>query len=267
MAKEKINLEEIAALTKELFHAQYAGEPGQWFSYLCADSIYLGTGEPLLFGGDAIRARFKDFHGKTADIVQEEYYPIALSDSAAQVCGQIIVQKPGSTYRVITHFTIGYRITGGEIRMVHQHNSYEYMRQGESAALKLDADSIQFVRDLLLEEPAKKRMTVRSGTQTVFIDPYSVLYVQSQRKKTSLVCIDRVVSCNSPIGELAGKLPKIFYPLHRGYLVNTLYVTAVRRFEAELISGITLPIPAMTYKQVRQDLQEMLQNGRPKKGN
>ena len=80
-------------------------------------------------------------------------------------------------------------------------------------------------------------------------------------------CLDRVVSCNSPIGELARELPKIFYPLHRGYLVNTLYVTAVRRFEAELISGITLPIPAMTYKQVRQDLQEMLQNGGPKKGN
>ncbi len=59
MAKEKkqkqINLEEITALTKELFHAHYAGDLERWFDYLCPDSIYLGTGEPMLFGGSAIR--------------------------------------------------------------------------------------------------------------------------------------------------------------------------------------------------------------------
>ena len=43
MAKEKkqkqINLEEITALTKELFHAHYAGDLERWFDYLCPDSI------------------------------------------------------------------------------------------------------------------------------------------------------------------------------------------------------------------------------------
>lgn len=59
MAAKKIDLEEIAALTKALFHAHYAGDLDKWFSYLCPDSVYLGTGEPLLFGGDAIREHFK----------------------------------------------------------------------------------------------------------------------------------------------------------------------------------------------------------------
>ena len=44
MAKEKkqkqIHLEEITALTKELFHAHYAGDLERWFDYLCPDSIY-----------------------------------------------------------------------------------------------------------------------------------------------------------------------------------------------------------------------------------
>ena len=72
MATEKINLEEVAALTKELFHAHYAGDLEKWFSYLCPDSVYLGTGEPLLFGGDAIREHFKGFTGKAVSVVQEE---------------------------------------------------------------------------------------------------------------------------------------------------------------------------------------------------
>ncbi len=258
MAKEKINLEELTALTKEVFHAQYAGEPEKWFSYLCSDSIYLGTGEPLLLGGSAIRERFKGFEGKTADIVREEYFPIRLSDYAAQVCGEIIVQNPGGTRCAITHFTIGWRIIRGKIRMVHQHNSYEYMQQGESDVLKLDVNTMRFVRDLLLDYPSGRRMAIRSGRQTVFVNPHSILYVQSQRNRTELICVDRVISCNSPIGELAKQLPKTFYPLHRGYLVNTLYVVAIRRFEAELISGICIPIPALTYQQAKQDLQRLI---------
>lgn len=235
-----------------------AGEPEKWFAYLCPDSIYLGTGEPLLIGGDAIRERFKGFTGKTADIVQEEYFPVLLNDYAAQVCGTIIVQNYGGTHRVIIRFTLGWRISGGKAQIIHQHNSYEYMQQGKSDVLKMDVNTLQFVRGLLLDYPSGRRMPVRSGTQTVFVNPHSILYVQSLRNKTELVCVDRVIVCNSPIGEFAKELPEAFYPLHRGYLVNTLYIVALRRFEAELISGITLPIPALKYQQVKQDLQKML---------
>ena len=55
-----------------------------------------------------------------------------------------------------------------------------------------------------------------------------------------------------------GKI-EVFYPLRRGYLVNTLYIVALRRFEAELISGISIPIPALTYTQVKRDLQELIE--------
>ena len=261
MAKKKINLEEVAALTKELFHAHYAGEPEKWFSYLCKDSVYLGTGEPMLFGGDAIREHFKGFEGKPVDIVQEECYPVTLGDQAAQVCGEMIVENKKGLFRVINHFTIGWRIIGGELKMVHQHNSYEYIYQngqGESGVLKWDINTMQFVRNLLLEAPPQKRMAIRSGRQTLYINPYMVLYVQSQQRRTELVCVDKVISCNSTIGKLSKELPEVFYPLHRGYLVNTLYIVAIRRFEAELISGISIPIPALTYQQAKRDLQKII---------
>ncbi|MBO5292150.1 MAG: LytTR family transcriptional regulator [Lachnospiraceae bacterium] len=258
MSKEKINLEELVALTKELFHAYYSGNLEPWFSYLCPDSVYLGTGEPILFGGDAIRNHFMHYSAKQSDIMKEEYFPIALVDQAAQVCGHIIIKSQNGQFYAITHFTMGYRLFDGEIKLVHQHNSYEYMRQEESDVVKLDVNTMQFVRNLLLQQPSGKRIPIRSGRQTIFIDLHTVLYVQSQRKRTEFVCIDRVISCNSPIGDLAKILPEIFYPLHRGYLVNTQYIVAIRRFEAELISGISIPIPSLTYTQVKQDLQEII---------
>lgn len=258
MAAKKIELEEVAELTKELFHAHHAGDLDKWFSYLCPDSVYLGTGEPLLFGGDAIREHFKDFTGKSVNIIQEEYFPLSLGDSAAQVCGQIIAESLEESFRVINHFTIGYRIIGGDLKMVHQHNSYEYMRPSESKVLNLDVNTMQFVRSLFMDRPSGRRIPIRSGTQTIFVDPNTVLYVQSQRRKTEFVCIDRSISCNSSIGEIRKELPDLFYPIRRGYLVNTLYIVAIRRFEVELISGVCIPIPALTYQQAKQDLQSII---------
>ena len=158
------------------------------------------------------------------------------------------------SFRVINHFTISYRIIGGELKMVHQHNSYEYMQPSESKVLNLDVNTTQFVRSLLLERPSGRRIPIRSGTQTIFVNSNTVLYVQSQRRKTEFVCIDRVISCNSSIGEIAKELPDLFYPIHRGYLVNTLFIVAIRRFEVELISGLCIPIPSLTYMKVKEDL-------------
>lgn len=256
--KKKINLEEIASLTKNLFHAHYAGNPEQWFSYLCSDSIYLGTGEPMLFGDNAIQKHFKGFEDKAVNIVEEEYFPVLLGPQAAQVYGQIIVENQKNLFRVMNRFTITYRLVGSEIKMIHQHNSYEYMQHDGNDTLNLDAKTMQFVRNLLLDRPARTRLALHSGTQTIFVDPDTILYVLGQRKHTDLVCVDRVIACNSSMGEMAKIFPDYFYQLHRSYLVNTRYITAIRRFEAELISGIRVPIPAATYQQAKRDLQNII---------
>ena len=109
MSKTKIDCEQAVCLSQELFHAHFSGEPEKWFSYLSPDSIYLGTGEPALFGRDAIRARFKDFSGILLDILTEEYHPVPLDSSSALVCGQILVQNQRKTFCVITRFTLVYR--------------------------------------------------------------------------------------------------------------------------------------------------------------
>ena len=63
MENKKIRLDKIVALTKELFHAHYAGKSEAWFSYLTSDSIFLGTGSPILIGKNSIENHFKVFHG------------------------------------------------------------------------------------------------------------------------------------------------------------------------------------------------------------
>lgn len=259
MANEKVNLDKIVALTKELFHAHYAGKPEIWFSYLTSDSIFLGTGIPILIGKNSIENYFKGLFEKYTNVIQEDYFPTLLSEQTVQVCGQIILHGSKGASKIINHFTVIYRLISNEIKILHIHNSYEYMLPKENKLLTMDGNTMQLVRSLLFEHPPGQRMAIRSGTQTAFVDLHTVLYVQSLGRKTEFVCIDGIISCNSSIGKIAKELPQIFYPLHRGYLVNTLYITAIRRFEAVLISGITLPIPALTYQQAKRDLSEIIQ--------
>ncbi|WP_252196333.1 hypothetical protein [Clostridium sp. MCC328] len=97
MAKEKkqkqINLEEITALTKELFHAHYAGDLERWFDYLCPDSIYLGTGEPMLFGGSAIREHFKGFEGRAVDVYEHDAVCPQSADGTARRPAHSVSQR------------------------------------------------------------------------------------------------------------------------------------------------------------------------------
>ena len=74
-----------------------------------------------------------------------------MSDNAVQVCGQIFLESLEKSFRIINRFTISYRIIGGELKMVHQHNTYEYMQPSESRILNLDMNTMQFVRSLLLD--------------------------------------------------------------------------------------------------------------------
>ncbi len=50
------------------------------------------------------------------------------------------------------------------IKMVHQHNTYEYMQPSESRILNLDMNTMQFVRSLLLDRPSSgRRMPYAAG--------------------------------------------------------------------------------------------------------
>ena len=261
MSDKKIDLKEIVELTKQTFHSYYSGDTELWFSHLCPKSIYIGTNEPILFGGKAVREHFEKFPKQTLDIIQEEYYPISLGRQAANVVGQVIVKSTTKQPNIIIYFTVGYQIINGELKVVHQHNSYEQIQSidnSDRSIPQLNLNSIHFIRNLLLDSRFDYRIPIRSGNQTIFVNPYTVLYVQSQRKRTEIVCLDKIISCNNTIGELSQILPDFFYKIHRCYLVNTLYIVAIRRFEAELISGISVPIPALSYTQTKQDLQKII---------
>lgn len=257
-------LEDTVAISREITHGYYAGNFEPYLSRLCSKSVWLGTGGRVLIGGDIIRARLEaevEQRTKIYQIFQEEYTPLALTPRCQAVMGEVRASNPDrSEDSVMASYTFLYQLIGTETKLVLLHANYEFLHPFSlnEDGPKLEMSAYQFVRDVLIEIPPKKRLAVPCGSTTLFVQPDMVFYVQSRNRKAELHCVDKIIQSDLSISEVNAMLPETFCPIHRCYTVNSRYVMSVRRYEAALITGEVLPIPFHNYMQVKADLERRI---------
>ena len=119
-------------------------------------------------------------------------------------------------YSVI--FKDGIRVFDFVLRLYKDFNNSKRFARKKESNLPENAHGIFIPKNIIqyLEKNQYqgKRITIKSGTQTLYVQPASILYVQSQRNKTELVCFDKIITCNITIHKLLEVLPEEFYPLH-----------------------------------------------------
>lgn len=255
-------LEDTVELSRNITRSYYEGNMQPYFDRLCSKSMWLGTGGRVLLGGDAIRARLERVvRTKPCQIYEEEFHALPLSPRCEAVVAEIRVGEPGLEHGDIAAcYTFLYQLIGTETKLVLLHCTYEFLRPFalEKDGPKLEMSAYQFVRDILMEVPPKKRLAVPCGNTTLFVQPDMIFYIQSRNRKAELHCVDKIIQSDLSINEINAMVPETFCPIHRCYTVNTHYVMSVRRYEAALITGEVLPIPFHNYMQVKADLERKI---------
>lgn len=258
----KAAMEDTLALSRAITHSYYAGDMEPYFAHLCAKSVWLGTGGRVLIGESAIRSRLEGIiRKKPVQIYREDYYPLGLTSRCAAVMAEVSVGDPGLERGDITaSYTFLYQLIGMETKLVLLHANYEFLSPFalNEDGPKLEMSAYQFVRDILLEIPPKKRLTIPCGNTTLFVQPDMIFYIRSKNRKAELFCVDKVIQSDLSISEVNAMLPETFCPIHRCYTVNTRYVMSVQRYEVTLITGEALPIPYHSYMQVKSDLERRI---------
>ena len=257
-------LEDTVAISREITRAYFAGDMEPYLSRLCSKSVWLGTGGRVLIGGDIIRARLEAGVEKRRlfyQITQEEYTPLAITPRCQAVMGEVRASNPNNTEdTVIASYTFLYQLIGTETKLVLLHANYEFFHPFalNEDGPKLEMSAYQFVRDVLIEIPPKKRLAVPCGSTTLFVQPDMIFYIQSRNRKAELHCVDKIIQSDLGISEVNAMLPETFCSIHRCYTVNTRYVMSIRRYEATLITGEVLPIPFHNYMQVKAELERKI---------
>ena len=255
-------LEDTVEITRAIVRGYYQGDFEPWFSRLCSGSVWLGTGERLLFGDQAIRDYFKGYTAPShVRILREDYYPVPLNARSGAVVAEVTVaspEKPDTTVSAI--YTFVYQIVAGETKLMLLHAGYEFVTPpvADASAQKLQMSAYQFVRDVILNMPETKRIPIPVGIKTLYVQPHMIFYVKSKGRKTELYCTDKVILTELPIYKLNEMLPFDFCSIHRAYTVNTRYVTAIKRYEVTMVTGEKLPVPIHGFNEVKADLERRI---------
>lgn len=257
----KAKLEDPVALTREIVREYCRGNPEPWFGRLCPKSVWVGTGERTIFGGDAIRKHFRSKEQRRVfRILREEYFHLPVNARSAMVAHVTIGSLKGETAHIEVSGTLFYQLSGGETKVILTHASQGFLR-----AFKPERDSpltwipaYHLYRNLLLDMPENQRLAVPSGGRTFYIHPNIILYVQSKERRAELFCVDSVVRSDLSIAQINALLPDGFCRIHRCYTVNPRYVSAVQRYKVTMVTGETLPIPAEAYNRVKAELDRRI---------
>lgn len=255
--------DQLIQITKNIFNQSYNGNLQPWFSLLDENTIYIGNGDPILVGANTIKQHFKNYHGLNhSTILEDTYYTQTIDQNTISVYGQFIIGIEQNNHTVISRFTILYNIQNEQLKIIHQQNSYEYLKNTYNQrprTVEFNSEALHLIQQLLNEKNEQNKLIIKSGKQqTHIIHPGTIMYIQSYGKTTIFHCIDRIITGNYMIKQIKEKLPPYFYQNHRSFIVNTKYISNIQRFEIEMIDGTKLPIPEKSYTKIREDIFELI---------
>ena len=251
------NEEDLKNLTRHILREFYNGNSETYFDHLAHDAVYICNGSKMLVSSDAIRDYMKIYDGHGPRVIDEECFCRIISNEYAYVYGVLRIGDclVGATATI--RFTLMYRTNEHGPVIIHHQNSYDFSTTEETSQVHLDYSTMAFIKRMIASRKSE-RTSFQSGGEAVWLGFDEVMYIQSVGKRTEIVCMDKVIACDTPIGKLIGNLPKRFVQVHRCYIVNTKHVTAVRRCEVELASDVIIPIPESRYADVRRDLLNLV---------
>ena len=256
------NAEFLVKITKDLMHDYFRGNPETWFQYMDSHCVLVATGETILSGIDNIKQELQKTlnHGR-GTILSDEYFQIPLSKKVTVVIAYTISEsKNNNNLQVVNIISFIWQIKGKIPKIVYEHASYRFYKEQQKNTLlplKAEKSHFQIVKHLLTGNSKKKRLCFLHGNKTMYLDTSMLLYIEGNRHTTLLHCIDNTYTCTQSLQELKENLPDDFYPIHRSYIIHVDYLISVCCYEAELIGGITIPIPANKYRQVKTDLEKI----------
>ena len=109
-----------------------------------------------------------------------------------------------------------------------------------------------------LRSLAGRAIAVRTGSSIVALEPRTILYAESDRRKLRIHTHARVIETYMPLSELAGRLPTTFIQPHKSFLVNMAYIQEMQKSDILLTNGELVPMSQKRGRQMRETFLDYL---------
>lgn len=110
-------------------------------------------------------------------------------------------------------------------------------------------DCLQIAKE---KAPAPGRLLFETDAESIAVSENEILYFEAFSHKTKIALSDKEIFINEGFGSVAERLPDCFFKCHRSYLINLKRLNAIKKYEAVLDNGASVPVSRRLYNDFNQ---------------
>lgn len=210
------------------------------------------------------QAAEKEFEGPPVLLSDEEYHLLFHDRNVWILFGRYQIttmQEDGSVSHAHVRGTYVWRRINGELRLNHIHSSHAQdiplnQQLAPPDPQMLDTDYLEYMKRMDLSKNDVEKLVFRDREKNYrYLLPSEILYLKAALQWTVVYTQSGSFETWGILAEHEKKMPAMFQRIHKSYLVNTIYIDHIRRYQATLKNGRELPIGKERYMSLKQSLQ------------
>lgn len=106
---------------------------------------------------------------------------------------------------------------------------------------------IDCLNTALKNMPEKKKIIIESDGTNIAVSEDDIIYAEAFSHKTKIVLTDKEFFVNENISCIEHMLGSDFYKCHRSYIVNLKHINSIRKYDAVMDNGVSVPVSRRIY--------------------
>lgn len=243
-------------LTRQVIEEFFHGNPEKVIQNFHPDVTWIGAGNgQCIRGFEKVSHYIRQMELPRCEIFKKEYQVVAHSADMYIVAGWMEIgasQGKSGKLSVIQRITFIWKIEEGRFKLLHFHvsNPIEFQGNSEYFLRSTGRGTFEYVK----KSYSQKRRLIACGKhdQTYVLCDQDIIYIEAENTNSVIHCLNKDIFSRESISVLEKKLGEDFIKTHRSFIVNSRYITGIKRYQLAVRPGIELPIPEKKYREIKE---------------
>lgn len=244
-------------LTRQVIERFYHQDPEKIIEKLHPDVTWIGAADgQCIKGYEKVSEYIRNIDVPICNILEKEYQAVANSEDIYIVAGWMKVataQGSNEILSAVQRITFIWKAEERQLKLLHFHisNPIEFQNKDERFPHSAGKETFEYVKKLLSQ---KKRRLIACGKhdQTYVLWNKDIVYIEAENTDSVIHCLNRDILSRESISDLEKKVGEGFIKTHRSFIVNSRYITGIKRYQLAVSQDIELPIPEKKYREIKE---------------
>ena len=272
MGRSTITEAEIIQMTLENVRSFYNRDPAVTTMPMTDNFVWIGSNDFQWCEGleEFYRVTKREYEEPSVMLTDEEYHLLFHERNVWIVYGRYKVSttlEDGSIIHAHVRGTYVWRRINGVLKLAHVHGSHaqdiplnQIMPLPES--LTVDTRYFEYMKHLDTRKADSEKLAFRDSEKNHhYLFPYEILYLKAALQRTVVYTKDSCFQISGILTDHEKKLPNIFRRIHKSYIVNTMFIDHICRYQVFLKGGQELPVSRGQYMSLKRYLEPDSPNG------